>query len=205
MSGTKGKTGPILVAALCLMPVSASVLTGAPATGVGTAGTAIPRTGQTNSCARTDDGALRKGMAWPKPRFTVGANTNVVTDNLTGLMWTRHANLFGMLKWEAAVSKCSELDCGGYTDWRLPNVRELQSLVDYSRFRPALCNTAGTGQWVENDPFTGVRSGYYWSSTLYANSTDYAWGVGLDDGGVYHGRTGDSYYACYAWPVRGGR
>ena len=84
---------------------------------------AVPKTGQTTSlCDQDDDGALQKGVPWPNPRFTVGADTNVVTDNLTGLMWARNANLFGVVNWGTAVTNCNNLNYGGYTDWRLPNI-----------------------------------------------------------------------------------
>ena len=60
---------------------------------------------------------------------------------------------------------------GSYqTDWRLPNVRELQSLIDYGRWNPALPN---------GSPFTGVRPDRYWTSTSTAGLTSYAWYVYL--------------------------
>jgi len=146
----------------------------------------VAKTGQTNSYTTSDDGALQKGVTWPNPRFTVQADTNVVKDNLTGLMWARNANLSGgSPNWNYAVAYCTNLTYGGYSDWRLPNVRELLSLVDFGWGPPALCNTAGTGQWTQNDPFTGVQSGYYWSSTTDAGYTSYAWYVHLYDGYVY--------------------
>ena len=80
---------------------------------------AVPKTGQTTSYAIDDDGALQKGVPWPNPRFTVGADTNVVTDNLTGLMWARNANLFGVVNWGTAVTNCNNLNYGGYTDWEV--------------------------------------------------------------------------------------
>ena len=51
------------------------------------------------------------------------------------------------------------------TDWRLPNVKELHSLIDFKYFTPSLSNTAGTGQWSAGNPFIAVQSSYYWSST----------------------------------------
>jgi hypothetical protein len=71
-----------------------------------------------NNVAR-DGGALKLAAPALCPRFTVGADGNVVTDNLTGLMWARNANLLRtLLSWDAAVAKCQNLDYGGYTDWR---------------------------------------------------------------------------------------
>lgn len=55
-----------------------------------------------------------------------------VTDNATGLMWTKDDNGSGVL-WETALSYAEASTTAGYNDWRLPNVKELQSLADYSR------------------------------------------------------------------------
>jgi hypothetical protein len=153
--------------------------------------------------------SMRKGVAWPNPRFTDNGN-GTVTDNLTGLIWLKDANGFGTRTWANALTDCATLNSGehGLTDgsaegdWRLPNVQELQSLIDYGRYNPALCNAAGTGQWTSGDPFTGVQSAYYWSSTTYAGGTTIAWVVPLDVGRVgYDGKSG----AHYVWPVRGGQ
>jgi hypothetical protein len=168
----------------------------------------VAKTGSTTSYQPGDDGHYKAGVAWPNPRFTAGIGvdgTNCVTDNLTGLMWTRNVNIGGSMYWSDAIVYCETLDYGGHTDWRLPTIRELQSLVDYSRYSPALCNTAGTGQWVENDPFTGVSilEGGYWASTVVAdNPNEEAWIFDLIRGGSGTGTPRDSYYV---WPVRGGR
>ena len=95
-------------------------------------------------------------------------------DNLTGLIWLKNANCFGPSSWTKAIADANALEtwhCGlgdgsSAGEWRLPNVRELQSLLHYGVSQPALPNTTGTAQWAEGDPFTGVvSSGYYWTST----------------------------------------
>ncbi|MCX6791855.1 MAG: DUF1566 domain-containing protein, partial [Candidatus Gottesmanbacteria bacterium] len=103
----------------------------------------IWKTGQTTSYKTGDDGDLERGVAWPSPRFTDHGNT--VTDNLTGLMWIRNANLPGVYKtWQQALDYVKGMNAGtydenfGYTDWRLPNRKELHSLTDYSRYNPAI-------------------------------------------------------------------
>ena len=179
--------------------------------------TPVPKTGQTTSYATGDDGEMEKGVAWPDPRFTDNGD-GTVKDNLTELIWLKNADCPNMERnWTAALSDVAQLntdgtmnsnDCGDtsnggshQTDWRLPNVRELQSLIHYGYYSPALPNTAGTGQWSEGDPFTGVQSSYYWSATTYENGTNNAWYVYMSDGLVtYRWKTNDNY----VWPVRGG-
>ena len=81
---------------------------------------------------------------------------------------------------------------------RLPNVKELQSLIDFAYYSPALSSASGTSQWTEGgNAFSGVQSRYYWSSTTYSSNTSYAWGVDLDDGYVSYGSKADTYYV---WP-----
>ena len=164
----------------------------------------VAKTGQTVSYQAGDNGAYTNGVAWPTPRFTVGTGlaADCVTDNLTGLVWARNANLAGPMTWSAAISYCENLTYGGTNDWRLPNDRELKSLTHSGYYNPALGNTAGTGQCAENDPFTGVQGSQYWSSTSYAGYPDYAWRVSMLNGnmdGLLKPNT------CYVWPVRGGQ
>jgi hypothetical protein len=87
--------------------------------------------------------------------------------------------------WANAITYCEDLDLGGYTDWRLPYEYELQSIVDYSRYNPAIDMVA----------FPDTRS-YYWSSSTYANNTLYAWYVYFSDGYV------SSYYKTNTFYVR---
>lgn len=169
----------------------------------------VAKTGQTTSYATGDDGDLEKGVAWPSPRFTDNGD-GTVTDNLTGLIWLKNANCFGSKSWSQALSDANTLnspECGlsdGSVEgeWRLPNVRELHSLVHYGVIDLAVPNAAGAGKWTEGDPFTGIQSGNYWSSTSYAGHLDYAWIVYLVNGYMlYDSKT----QALYVWPVRGGQ
>jgi hypothetical protein len=180
----------------------------------------VEKTGQTGcwdasgnsvTCTGTwQDGDLQKGVAWPVPRFTDNGD-GTVTDNLTGLIWLENANCFGTRTWANALSDCNGLASGscGLTDgssagdWRLPNVRELFSLAHFGFYNPAVPNTAGTGQWTADDPFTNVQSSFYWSSTTYAGVTYDAWNVGMNDGLVSYFDKAD-LDGLYVWPVRGG-
>ena len=159
----------------------------------------VPQTGQTTSYAANDDGDLQPGVSYPAPRFTDNSN-GTVTDNATGLIWLKNANAFGTKNWIQALDACAALASGqtGLTDgstagqWRLPNHKELMSLVDFGRFNPAL--PAG-------HPFSSVQSGSYWSSTSYAGVTGYAWFVSFGYGYV---SIFNKTYTYYVWPVRGG-
>jgi hypothetical protein len=168
----------------------------------------VPKTGATISYAEGDDGDLQKGIAWPMPRFTDNGD-GTVTDNLTKLIWLKDANCDEamQLTWADALTFCNGLASGrcGLSDgsqagdWRLPNVRELNSLHHYG-FVPILPNTAGTGHWTEGDPFTNVQLYWYWSSNSYADVPDnYAWVVNMNQGPLTASNKGN---AQPVWPVR---
>jgi hypothetical protein len=160
----------------------------------------VAKTGQTISYAAGDDGAWQKGVPSPTPRFTDNGN-GTMTDKLTGLIWMKNANGFGQLTWAQALSSANGLQSGmaGLTDgskpgdWRLPNVKEFLSLIDYSRSPPL----------PANHPFTNLAPYYYWSSTNFPfGGGSYAWYVDVAFyGNVNASGTGDSFYV---WCVRGG-
>jgi hypothetical protein len=156
----------------------------------------VSKTGQTIVSYTRDDGYWQQavGVSWPDPRFTDNGD-ETITDNLTGLMWTKNANLISSNLWEDAVDFCNNGEWAGYTDWRLPNLRELQSLMDYGEDEPAL--PAGYTTY-----FINVQSLNYWSSTSYSLSNSYAWALDVSFGGVTQFRKSNAY--CYIWPVRGG-
>ncbi|MBI5048403.1 MAG: DUF1566 domain-containing protein [Deltaproteobacteria bacterium] len=153
----------------------------------------LPRTGQTTSYATGDDGNLQEGAAWPIPRFTVDGTWLCVTDNLTGLMWVKAPDSTTQT-WENALNYANNLTLCGYSDWRLPNVNELESL------RNAEQNNTAT--WLNTQGFSNVPAGNYWSSTTYAGSTTSAWRVSMWYG--YMSGT-DKTSTFYVWPVRAGQ
>ena len=153
------------------------------------------------------DGDLRPGVPWPTPRFSDNGN-GTITDNLTGLVWLKNANCYGTVSWSQALASanalasgnCSLVDSSVSGDWRLPNRRELLSLIDYEYTVSALSDTAGTGKWSQGDPFNNVQTNPgYWSSTTNANHPAFAWYVTAWDGSVQM----DAKTANYSfWPVR---
>ena len=163
--------------------------------GGGTYNAALPKTGQTTSFRAGDDGDLQRGVAWPDPRFTVTTNgtDEVVTDHLTGLMWVR-APSSQQWNWTFAFVAMANINgsaYAGYSDWRMPNLHELQSLIDYGQLSPAL--PAG-------HPFTNIVLSRYWSSTTSAGNETGAWSVSMGAGTVEV--SVKSSGSNPVWPVR---
>ena len=180
----------------------------------------VPQSGQTTSYNSGDDGDLEKDIPWtPSTRFitdttgTTGA-TVIVTDTLTGLVWLQDANCIaneypgfdtdGHVTWYQALdfiaaitttgtySNCS----AGFNDWRLPNIRELQSLIDFEEYNTAL---------PSGHPFISVYSGGYWSSSTYKPASVMSWYVDLSYGQVNYAYKSSSGSAYAVLPVRGGQ
>lgn len=125
------------------------------------------------------DGSYRGGCPLAG-RFLNNAD-GTVTDSCTGLMWqTDTGNTNGdeqvtsadAVTWDNAVIWCSDLVFAGHSDWRLPDVRELMSIVDYGNAKPA-CNSA----------YFNAILGIYWTNTEYsADRINQAWRIDLRDG-----------------------
>ncbi|MUU78683.1 Lcl domain-containing protein [Winogradskyella endarachnes] len=91
-----------------------------------------------------------------------------ITDNATGLMW-QQADDGNTRDWENALSYCENLTLAGHSDWRLPNAKELQSIVDYTRSptttaSPAIDPLFSCTSISDPNGNTG-QYGYYWSSS----------------------------------------
>jgi hypothetical protein len=150
--------------------------------------------GALRECAGSgQDGEFRAGLAWPVPRFEV--QDDVAVDRLTGLVWTLDADpAAGPVTWEAAGRIVSEVNASrkyGFSDWRLPHIRELESLCDMQHYSPAL---------PQDHPFREVRE-FYWSCTTSRYDPGYAWTLYALDGNVGVGyKPGADFHL---WPVRG--
>jgi hypothetical protein len=160
----------------------------------------VPKTGQTIAYVAGDDGDWEMGVFLPSPRFTDNSN-GTVTDKLTGLIWLKDANcaLFRAPEnWSDAIvdsngltsGSCGLTDDSIFGDWRLPNIREMESLIDFSQFDPAI---------PSEHPFENVQSDGYWSSTTYADSSSAAWSIDINDSQVNYSSKSDNFYV---WPVR---
>jgi hypothetical protein len=102
-----------------------------------------------------------------------------VTDKVTGLMWQQTNT--STFRFSNAKNYCTTLTLGGHTDWRLPTVIELASLVDigvpYSMSTTAMINTTF---------FPGTSNYRFWTSTLLAGSSIVAWYIDFYDGSIYN-------------------
>jgi len=123
-------------------------------------------------------------------------SSGVVMDSDTGLVWQDdYSDNGGDIKkasWQDALVYCEELSLGDKNDWRLPNIRELRSIVDYTKFNPAI-----------NSVFTIVSFRNYWSATTGggASHSSYAWIVAFYYGNdKWNSKTDENYIRC----VRGG-
>ena len=161
--------------------------------------------GVSRDCGGTgEDGEFQAGVAWPTPRFTDNGD-GTVTDNLTDLMWLKDANCpLGTKTWQQALDwvanplnsggiACSGYTAGTFTDWRLPNIRELLSLVDYGQKSPVL---------PPANPFVNVQLLRYWSSTSEPPDYDSARQIEFADG---YTNSDGKIDTLYVWPVRGGQ
>ncbi|MFQ5454774.1 MAG: DUF1566 domain-containing protein [Nitrospirota bacterium] len=152
--------------------------------------------GEVIPCEGTgQDGDLQAGALWPVPRFTVGKGIEAecVLDNLTGLMWVKSPDTTP-ITWSDALSRSLELSLCGYTDWRLPNVNELESLLNAEEF--------DTSEWLNKSGFRDVQPDSYWSSTTHASETDSAWVVHMFDGYIH---PDGKIFDYYLLPVRSGK
>ncbi len=134
----------------------ASELIDCPAAGEAFYGQDAQYTGNTPSYTDNGDPSTGSGQA------------GTITDNVTGLVWTQDLSDASM-PWSDAAGYCESLDTGGVTDWRLPSVKELWSLRDFSQGWP----------WVDTDYFYLVGDGsdlaqhHSWSNNLYLVESEY--------------------------------
>jgi hypothetical protein len=118
---------------------------------------------------------------------------DAVIDRLTGLCWLRTADLTGrQVTWSQALAAVADFNqnAKGSDVWRLPNINELESLVDCSTHSPAL---------PAEHPFRDVREGY-WSSTTSMFEPDWAWALYLSKGAVGVGQKWGAHF--FVWMVR---
>lgn len=127
-----------------------------------------------------------------------------VTDFSTSLMWQRcsapaatsdcSASVPSPYTWDNALAYCNGLALGGHSDWRLPNVKELQSLLDVNKT---------TDPSIDTSYFPDTPADDYWSSTTFVGSTGMAWYVAFNTG-IIMSSGNDKRQGLYIRCVRGG-
>ncbi|HPJ73036.1 MAG TPA: DUF1566 domain-containing protein, partial [bacterium] len=158
-------------------------------------GGGLLKTGMTRIDHTGDDGSYRTGTSF----HYVDHGNGTVTDVVTGLMWPTDGDGVGCFNgqtatWVEALDYCNGLTFAGYNDWRLPNVRELHSLVNYSSTTPKISTTI----------FINTKSNRYVSSTTHAGFTGSAWYVNFSDGDIGPLGKNDFGPIFYVRAVRGG-
>ena len=133
------------------------------------------KTGQFTAYTSGDDGIYRAGQ----PFSYTDNGDGTITDNVTGLMWAKDGTDKGCdygaeISWQTAIGWANFLVFAGYNDWRLPNRRELESLIDAGASYPAINSTYF--------PYTDWQD--YWSGTTLKDDSTYAWCVHFGNGSV---------------------
>lgn len=109
---------------------------------------------------------------------------DVVHDSERKLMWQDNGAVESKeVHYGEAKTYCKKLSLAEHDDWRLPTVHELQSIVDLTRYEPAI-----------QRGFHFVASESYWSSTLYADDKDRAWNVDFKSGSTQNSRHSYAFY-----------
>lgn len=114
------------------------------------------------------------------------AEISIVKDPSTNLMWEDSKHVMDGVSYTEADTYCKALALGEHKDWRIPTLKELLTIVDYTRYDPAILK-----EFSHLD-----KDRLYWSSTQYANKSSEFWGIVFEDG-----RTDDAY-AIYDRRVR---
>ncbi len=137
--------------------------------------------------------SVHAGIKWPNPRFKITGKT--AKDRLTGLIWSIDAAYTeAFVTWEKAweiIAQMNIEEVFGFKNWRIPHIREFESLTDMGTHSPAL--PAG-------HPFVNLQD-FYWSGTTSMYELRYAWTLYLQDGALGVGFKSQPEF--FLWPVCG--
>ncbi|CAK0776198.1 exported hypothetical protein [Gammaproteobacteria bacterium] len=157
--------------------------------------------GSVNISDRSQKLAVRLVRGEPVLASWVVNSDGTVTDQATGLIWARCSELqkgsgcagrVSLMTWDQALAAARSSHLGDYQDWRLPNVKELQSIVDYTADSPS----------INSAIFPNVPPLPYWTSSPDIGASDGAWAVDFGSGAVSSNSRGYDYAIRL---VRGGQ
>ncbi len=120
------------------------------------------------------------------PVTTFSGDPDTVTDARTGLRWQRSPPATLHAKAEGAMAYCQGLTLGGVTNFRLPTVKELNTLIDETKVGPA----------IDKENFPGTASEWYWTASDYVGLPGYHWAVSFGDGASYINVSGKGIARC---------
>ncbi|WP_139786637.1 DUF1566 domain-containing protein, partial [Desulfamplus magnetovallimortis] len=128
---------------------------------------------------------VRSGSYWSFDplEYLVVKSENIIEDRQRELEWQREDDAVTRT-WEASCKYCEDLVLDGYSDWRIPDVEELSTIIDYTRVLPS----------IPANIFDTVTTGVYWSGSAYAYETYVGWIVSFFDGNLSYYRKNAFYY-----------
>ncbi|MFE4889416.1 DUF1566 domain-containing protein [Streptomyces sp. NPDC056701] len=123
------------------------------------------------------------------PRFTFttdeAGNRLTVIDSTTGLEFTARPVTDEPVTHQGAIDACANCRIGGHSDWALTDRQQLLSLVDLSRYNPA----------IDTDAFPEFPAGWFWTADLCAWSSASAWNVNFNNGNVNNNHRNNNGFA----------
>lgn len=122
--------------------------------------------------------------------FLRDSTNEVVIDTSTHLMWQDDYAVekdSTKMNWSDSIDACESLSRAGYSDWRMPNINELSTIINLNANDPAINNT-----------FVYCESNVYWSSTTSTADSTRSWGINFTTGNLQSSylKTNTNYLRC---------
>lgn len=165
----------------------------------------LPKTGQLTSYNAGDDGDLEAG--WWRGRLNANNKTryrliriagdDVISDLATALMWAAVGNAAGCnngntINWASGIAYATNLNFAAFTDWRMPNLKELLSIVEYDAALWVAVQPV-----IQQPPFSFTIRDEYWTSTALIFDSTRAQCVDFSHGHMaWAWKTGLAYLRC---------
>ena len=144
----------------------------------------IKQTGQEKTYHINDNGTYKKGS---KATYSRDNTHKIVLDHITELMWEDDTNVTTTTNTNtSAITYCTNLTLGNFSDWRLPTIRELETIVFEAKSNPSIDNS-----------FKNISSRIYWSNTIFKPYNQFYWGIDFNSGDINpYDKTTTYYVRC---------